>query len=109
MESRDRLTYIDGLRALALLSVLAFGAMLPLMLTLPARLTYLASGIDLFFAISGFCLAYPWLSRVRAGDGLGLDPATYRAFLLRRFSRIAPAFYVALAVFALLGSTAFGF
>jgi peptidoglycan/LPS O-acetylase OafA/YrhL len=109
MESRDRLTYVDGLRALALLSVLAFSAVLPLMVALPARLTYLASGIDLFFAISGFCLAYPWLSRVRAGSGLGLDPATYRAFLLRRFSRVAPAFYVALAVFALLGMTAFGF
>jgi len=109
MESRDRLTYIDGLRAIALLSVIAFSAIFPLMIELPARLTYLASGIDLFFAISGFCLAYPWLSRVRAGSGLGLDPATYGAFLLRRFSRVAPAFYVALAVFALLGMTAFGF
>jgi len=109
MEPRDRLTYIDGLRAIALLSVLAFSALLPLMVELPARFTYLASGIDLFFAISGFCLGYPWLSRVRAGSGFGLDAATYRAFLLRRFSRVAPAFYVALAVFALLGMTAFGF
>jgi peptidoglycan/LPS O-acetylase OafA/YrhL len=66
-------------------------------------------GVDLFFVISGFCLAYPFLARWRGGIAFRLDYGTYGAFLLRRFSRIAPPFYVVLTIFAVLAATPFGF
>jgi peptidoglycan/LPS O-acetylase OafA/YrhL len=69
----------------------------------------LAHGVDLFFVISGFCLALPALARWRAGRGFRLDRAIFTRFMLRRFSRIALPFYLALAFFAVLGMTGFGF
>jgi peptidoglycan/LPS O-acetylase OafA/YrhL len=108
MQHRAHVAYVDGLRAVAVLSVLAFFA-----IGGAARATgaaaCLAHGLDLFFVISGLCLALPALSRWRAGRGFRLDRAIFSRFLLRRFSRIAPPFYLALAFFAVLGMTGFGF
>ncbi len=99
----DRFPYIDGLRGVAVLAVLAChivlidfdgrGARVP-------RLWHpLSHGVDLFFAISGFCMAHIFWSGRRT---------SYGTFLVRRFVRIAPAFYIALLGFVALGHTPFG-
>ncbi|HZZ92077.1 MAG TPA: acyltransferase [Usitatibacter sp.] len=51
-------------------------------------------GVDLFFLITGFLLVLPW-ERQRC---LGLAAPDAKAFYVRRIRRIAPAYYVQLAV-----------
>jgi peptidoglycan/LPS O-acetylase OafA/YrhL len=60
-----------------------------------------AHGVDLFFVISGFCLAYPYLARLRASGSLVLDGPKYIA---RRLVRIVPPYYAAIVVFAIIFS-----
>lgn len=101
--------YIDGLRAVAVLSVLAYHAAISAGGRY-ADWAYCGSrGVDLFFVISGFCLAFPFLRAWRARGTFDLDYASFGRFLLRRFSRIAPPFYAAIALFAILAATPFGF
>ena len=96
-----RFPHVDGLRALAALSVLAYhtsffsrahqeSALGPVL----ARLNI---GVPIFFAISGFLLYRPFAAarleawpRPRAG-----------AYARRRFLRIVPAYWVALSILAL--------
>ncbi len=89
-----RLSAIDGLRAIAILAVIACHASL---IPHPAIGT---RGIDLFFVISGLCLSLPFL---RKGEG-----AKPYAFWSGRFWRIAPPYWVALAIFVALSFTSFG-
>jgi peptidoglycan/LPS O-acetylase OafA/YrhL len=104
----ERLDQIDGLRAVAVLAVVGFHTLLgawhggraPLWVACGAR------GVDLFFAISGFCLAYPFLRARRLDGTTGI---AYGAFLARRLSRIAPPYWIALLGFAVLGLSGFGF
>jgi peptidoglycan/LPS O-acetylase OafA/YrhL len=104
-----RLTFIDGLRGLAVLMVLAYHcwvhtirAPIPVALgrwhvdvTTPLHLGYV--GVHLFLLLSGFCLTYPLVRE--GGAGMSLDP---RRFFRRRAWRILPPYYVALLGFALL-------
>lgn len=53
-------------------------------------------GVAIFFVLSGFLLARPWLARARAG----LERPTLGRYLWKRFLRIVPA-YVVVAVVAL--------
>jgi peptidoglycan/LPS O-acetylase OafA/YrhL len=108
MEKRH-LAYVDGLRAVAVLSVLGFHAALANATPYANWIVCGSRGVDLFFVISGFCLAYPFLARRHAGVAFRLDYRAYGAFLLRRFSRIAPPFYIVLTLFALLSLGPFGF
>ena len=68
---KHRIGYIDGLRAVAVLSVVAChcASIYPADFTQHPILwrTLLAGkhGVDLFFVLSGFCLAYPTLKRLR--------------------------------------------
>ena len=55
-------------------------------------------GVDLFFVISGFLLALPWFVHARAGRGA----PSMRAFYVRRFWRIAPAYYAQLVLLFLI-------
>ena len=55
-------------------------------------------GVDLFFLISGFLLALPWL--VHAREGLAAPSAA--GFYARRIRRIVPAYYVQLLVLFLV-------
>lgn len=89
---------LDGLRALAAVSVVVFHVWLysspdP---TRPTRAGFLNRllfecriGLVLFFVLSGFLL---YRAFARAGG-----PASVRRYLLRRATRILPAYYVALA------------
>jgi peptidoglycan/LPS O-acetylase OafA/YrhL len=88
-----RLSSIDGLRALAVLAVVAHHASFR-----PWALG--TRGVDLFFVISGLCLSLPFL-RERKNVPL-------TRFWAGRFWRIAPPYWVALLLFALLSLTAFG-
>ncbi len=102
-----RLTYIDGLRAIAVLAIVVWhgaqGASHPA--APPAFWLWGNRGVDLFFVISGFCLSYPFLKAYRRTNTLRID---YADFLVRRISRIAPPYYAAVALFAVLATTSFG-
>jgi peptidoglycan/LPS O-acetylase OafA/YrhL len=93
-----RLGAIDGLRAVAVLAVVAHHAGL-----LPGG--YGTRGVDLFFVISGFCLALPTLRRIRAGGSFAFDR---RHYARGRIARIVPPYYAALALFVALSFTSFG-
>lgn len=108
----DRLLNIDCLRGVAALEVFVFHVSgtagfekrtLPVFLfrygtvTVPNFLSLGASGVNLFFVISGFCLA---LQQWRAKrETLGVDCAPY---FRNRFARIVPAYWAAILFSALL-------
>jgi peptidoglycan/LPS O-acetylase OafA/YrhL len=99
---RDRIAVLDGLRALAIIAVLARHSVEPFWrnTTLPfARLGNFEvgnlflngwMGVDLFFVLSGFLIGQQLLQN---GDAL--------AFYKRRFFRIAPAYYLVLTLVSL--------
>jgi peptidoglycan/LPS O-acetylase OafA/YrhL len=94
------------LRALAVLSV-ALGHACKLVAGPAAVFVANAGtrGVDLFFVLSGLCLSYPLLQNLRErGRPLPRIPA----FLRRRFARIAPPYYAALALLGALSYTHFG-
>ena len=91
--SRDHLPALDGLRALAVLLVLwqhlprtALGDAGAVALIRPGYL-----GVDVFFVLSGFLITRILLSERERGVPL-------RWFLLRRFLRIFPIYYLTLVV-----------
>lgn len=55
-------------------------------------------GVDLFFLITGFLLVLPWIRHAEAG----LPPPSARAFYRRRILRIVPAYWVHLALLAIV-------
>jgi peptidoglycan/LPS O-acetylase OafA/YrhL len=101
-----RFESIDGLRGLACLIVLAFHSQLAfgqstectfhlgsLQLTPLYILGYGYGGVDIFFVLSGFCLAYPIVSRPNR-------PVDWKQYALNRARRILPPYWAALATFA---------
>jgi peptidoglycan/LPS O-acetylase OafA/YrhL len=93
----NRIAYVDGLRAIAVLSVVVYHAA-----ELSARnsstfgdllLRQGCHGVELFFVISGFCLSYPFLAKLHQTGAVTFDAA---AFAVRRIVRIVPPYYVAL-------------
>jgi peptidoglycan/LPS O-acetylase OafA/YrhL len=105
-----RIEFLDGLRAIAVLSVVAFH-------TAAHNTSLLASaskpvldvlrqgchGVDLFFVISGFCLSYPVLLHARGGH-----PAPFFdicSFAARRVVRIVPPYYAAIGVLLILAAS----
>ncbi len=95
----DRVAYVDGLRGVAALSVLATHATAWVRPSLgPANpLAFVfrlgVYGVDLFFVLSGFCLAFPFLR--------GRGEIDLARFASRRLVRIIPPYYAAIALFAL--------
>jgi peptidoglycan/LPS O-acetylase OafA/YrhL len=96
---------LDGLRALAALSVLVYHALA----TAGAQIIigghdltwtyfYTESGVDLFFTLSGFLLFLPYARAILGGRAA---PST-REFYRRRALRILPAYYVCLGVVTLM-------
>ena len=101
MKSTRRFPALDTLRALAILSVVAFHfrgvylgeAAYP---WLHAFLQSGASGVDLFFVLSGYLIAGLILSEWRQTGGLEAG-----RFWRRRWMRTLPAYYVVLTALAL--------
>jgi peptidoglycan/LPS O-acetylase OafA/YrhL len=81
---------IDGLRAIAILSVVLYHAGLP-------WLSGGFTGVDIFFVISGYLIGGHIFSEVRAGA------FSYLRFYQRRARRILPAFYAVL-IFTILAA-----
>ncbi len=93
---------LDGLRGLAIVLVFGYHTWLFSWYTprwpfdVIARTGYL--GVELFFLISGFCLFYPY-ARHALGDG---PRQSLGDFAFRRFIKIVPSYFVALAVTAIV-------
>jgi peptidoglycan/LPS O-acetylase OafA/YrhL len=99
---RRRSAAIDGLRAIAALSVVGYHAWLYTLPSVSAAtretlgdqiLHELRLGLVLFFVLSGFLLFGPW---VRSALADGPEPRL-GSYLLRRAARILPAYYLAVA------------
>ncbi|MDQ2909155.1 MAG: acyltransferase [Candidatus Eremiobacteraeota bacterium] len=103
---QGHVAYVDGLRALAVLAVVVCHSGAATFGVAAGWRVCGARGVDLFFVISGFCLAHPSLSRRRSGSGEGT--VAFGPFLRRRLARLGPSYYGAIALFAILGMTGFG-
>lgn len=112
--SAGRLDFVDGMRGIACLYVILYhvfllwpvsshvsgGSILPIQL-LTRVAAYGHVGVDIFLALSGFCLFYP-LCR-RAISGPKTVPSLHLGlYARRRARRILPAYFVTLAMFSLL-------
>jgi peptidoglycan/LPS O-acetylase OafA/YrhL len=103
----DRLLFVDGLRGIAALAVVAFHSYAYFVPTrvaeysgpLPYWLEYIPYhgwlGVEMFFAISGFVIAYS----VR---GRRVTPGFFGNFALRRSIRLDPPYWVVIAAEVLL-------
>ncbi len=87
---------IDGLRALAILSVVFY--ITAERHALPGGFT----GVDIFFVISGYLIGGHIFAELRAGD------FSYLRFYQRRVKRILPALFAVLAI-SLAGRNAVAF
>jgi len=110
LASTDRLGVLDGLRGLAILMVvwyhlwLVSGYTIPLFGFAQTLVQNGFLGVDLFFFLSGFCIALPYARARRDGK-----PAPRLAeFVSRRVWKIAPSYLLALAIFALVFHDRFG-
>lgn len=101
-----RTPYIDGLRAVAVLLVVAHHVMLHSQ-ALPSPVPFASfahvmlegsHGVDLFFVLSGFCLSYPLLQRLRGEHAAHFSVTRYFA---KRIVRIVPPYYAAIALLLL--------
>ncbi len=97
-EVNRRFPLFDSLRAVAALCVLVTHAAFVsgAIFTAPYRflLVHLNVGVTIFFVISGFLLYRPYVAARRAGQ----RPVGLSRYALRRFFRIFPAYWLALAV-----------
>src|SRR5216684_2639931 len=82
--------HVDGLRAIAVLSVVAFHSF-------PGEITGGFVGVDIFFVISGFLISGIILNGLRQGS------STFADFYGRRIKRIFPALIVVLVATLGLG------
>lgn len=96
---------LDGLRAIAALSIVLFHTMLflqveytPLSQAINHTWYYLSTGVHLFFVLSGFLLFLPYARAMLDGNHL---PST-RSFYVRRALRILPAYWACLAMMVAL-------
>jgi peptidoglycan/LPS O-acetylase OafA/YrhL len=106
LRPQQRIAYVDGLRAVAILSVVACHAVQYSSLDSRWAFSFLfkqgAHGVDLFFVISGFCLAHPTLDRLHRTGAATFDIARYAA---RRIVRIIPPYYAMIALLLVLAVT----
>jgi len=99
-----RLAYIDGLRAVAVLLVMLFHARVHMPgVNLDPFFKEGTHGVDLFFVLSGFCLAAPTLEKLRRAGSARFEVV---AFAAKRFLRIVPPYAFAVVAMALAGGYA---
>lgn len=90
-----RFPLVDGVRAIAAVSVLIFHATVTS--GLPKEYTYqFAAGVPIFFLVSGFLLYRPFVAGRLRGRRIRV-----RDFARRRLLRIVPAYWVALTLLAI--------
>ncbi|HEU5347236.1 MAG TPA: acyltransferase, partial [Ktedonobacterales bacterium] len=96
---------LDGLRAVAALSIVVFHSMLFLQLeyepwsrAINHGWYYLSTGVHLFFVLSGFLLFLPYVRAMLDGEKL----PSARRFYRRRALRILPAYWACLAILVAL-------
>lgn len=65
-------------------------------------ISFVGSGVDFFFVISGFCMYLIWHEKE-------ISTKQYFNFIIKRFRRIAPAFYVSALVYLLIKSKFYSF
>jgi peptidoglycan/LPS O-acetylase OafA/YrhL len=105
--ARNEIRALDGVRALAALSIVAYHTLLMQRIDVLAlntygtlaneAINYLATGVQLFFILSGFLLFRPYAQAILDGRPI-MD---WRRFYRRRVLRILPAYYVTLGIVAL--------
>jgi len=88
------LKYLDALRGYAIAGVFMAHFLHDFAIAFPKFLRIFGFGVTLFYVLSAYCLM---LSLNRSGR-----PANWLNYSIRRFFRIAPAFYVAIAFWSLL-------
>lgn len=92
-----RVRHIDGLRAIAVLSVVAYHAAkhapVPPTGVWATLLWNGRHGVDLFFVLSGFCLSFPSLARLKHEGIARFDVVRYAA---HRIVRIVPPYWAAI-------------
>jgi peptidoglycan/LPS O-acetylase OafA/YrhL len=98
---------IDGLRFLAIIAVLLVhiidetlirGLHLPMgNISLGPQIEHLSRGVQLFFVISGFILARPFIRDYRDKK----EPVSLKKFYVRRVTRLEPPYLISLAIYAL--------
>ena len=94
-DSRHKLAFLDGLRGYASLWVLIGHVMF----MTGYKVEILAQpdmAVELFIIISGFLMTYHYQAREAREPWMETD--TWKVFWIRRFFRIAPLYYVCLAV-----------
>ncbi len=98
--SRPRLHALDGLRGLAAVAVVVLHVWMYTDANFPApgrtdaldrAIGELRIAVELFFVLSGFLLAQPWIAAARGQR----EPPALGRYALRRLARIAPAYWVA--------------
>jgi peptidoglycan/LPS O-acetylase OafA/YrhL len=99
-----RIECLDGLRGLAALWVLTGHAMLLTGFRLPL-ISRPDLGVDLFILLSGFLMVFHY--QLREVKEPWDAPSTWMHFWARRFFRIAPLYYIALAAALILGPPLF--
>jgi len=95
----QRIDQVDGLRAVAILTVLAHH----LGLHLPGWLDWGPLGVRLFFVLSGYFITislWKLMANHRSGRELGVSLVVFHS---RRFIRVVPALYLSLGIGALIG------
>jgi peptidoglycan/LPS O-acetylase OafA/YrhL len=103
MERVNRIAYVDGLRAVAVLLVVVHHAVkyAPVRVPLLQRVLFQGHhGVEVFFVLSGFCLSYPTLAKIHETGSASFDIARYAA---ARIVRIVPPYYAAIIFFAFAG------
>ena len=103
-----RINRIDGYRAIAVIGVLwvhtwTFFGNPPIkigFLNIAGPISFVGTGVDLFFVISGFCMYLMYFSKQ---NHFSID--NYFNYLKKRYFRIAPVFYVAIIVYSFCASS----
>ena len=101
-QSGDHVGSLDGLRGIAALWVFVSHVQILSGMRQMPLLSWGDSAVDLFMMISGFLMAHHYLGR--ADKEPWHLPRTWLGFWLRRVFRIAPAYYVLLAVALVAGA-----